>query len=185
MGGIIATVFAGKYPERTRTVIINCALAKCGFAGRLLFKNWIDVAELTDEGPGSRLFAELTIWEARSKAFMASPEAAETIETLQRVLGGANDPEIFKAGIQAIIDADSRGWLPKISAPALVIGGDEDLMTPWDQGPDGAGMQAIYDGIADAEKYIVPGAGHTTIFDNTDDYNRAILDFLIRHRTGT
>ncbi len=30
MGGMIAIVFAGKYPERTRSVVINCAAAKLG-----------------------------------------------------------------------------------------------------------------------------------------------------------
>ena len=44
MGGMIAIVFAGKYPERTTSVVINCAAAKLGVAGRLIFKNWIDIA---------------------------------------------------------------------------------------------------------------------------------------------
>src|SRR5205814_8013491 len=46
MGGMIAIVFAGKYPERTTSVVINCAAAKLGRAGRLTFKNWIDIARL-------------------------------------------------------------------------------------------------------------------------------------------
>ena len=33
MGGMIAIVFAGKYPERTRSVVINCAAAKLGPSG--------------------------------------------------------------------------------------------------------------------------------------------------------
>ena len=44
MGGMIAIVFAGKYPERTASVVINCAAAKLGRSGRLVFKNWIDIA---------------------------------------------------------------------------------------------------------------------------------------------
>ncbi len=35
----------------------------------------------------------------------------------------------------------------KITSPALVLGGDEDIMTPWDQGPNGVGQEAIYQGI--------------------------------------
>ena len=35
MGGMIAIVFAGKYPERTASVVINCAAAKLGASGRL------------------------------------------------------------------------------------------------------------------------------------------------------
>ena len=45
MGGMIAITFAGKYPERTTSVVINCAAAKLGRAGRLIFKNWIDIAD--------------------------------------------------------------------------------------------------------------------------------------------
>ena len=52
MGGMIATVFAGKYPERTTSVVINCAAAKLGLSGRLIFKNWIDIATLDPDGPG-------------------------------------------------------------------------------------------------------------------------------------
>jgi 3-oxoadipate enol-lactonase len=33
MGGMIAIVFAAKYPERTDSVVINCAAAKLGMAG--------------------------------------------------------------------------------------------------------------------------------------------------------
>ena len=33
MGGMIAIVFAGKYPERTTSVVINCAAAKLGITG--------------------------------------------------------------------------------------------------------------------------------------------------------
>ena len=50
---------------------------------------------------------------------------------------------------------DIREWLPRITSPALVLGGDEDLMTPWDQGPEGAGQEAIYEGIPDAEKHVI------------------------------
>ena len=38
-------------------------------------------------------------------------------------------------------------------------------MTPWDQGPGGAGQQAIYDGIPSAEKHVSRGSNHSTIFD--------------------
>ena len=53
MGGMIAIVFAGKYPERTTSVVINCAAAKLGVAGRLVFKNWIDIAGSIRTGPAA------------------------------------------------------------------------------------------------------------------------------------
>jgi pimeloyl-ACP methyl ester carboxylesterase len=181
MGGMIATVFAAKYPERTASVVINCAAAKLGLSGRLVFKNWIDIATLDPDGPGSRILAELIAWQALSKAFLETPEGVAAIDTIQQILRDSNRIEVFTAACQAMCDMDLREWLPKITSPAIVLGGDEDLMTPWDQGPGGAGQQAIADEVADAETVVIRGSGHSTIFDNTAEHNRIVIDFFTRH----
>lgn len=183
MGGMIAIVFAGKYPERTTSVVINCAAAKLGTTGRLIFKNWIDIARLDPDGPGSRILAELIAWQALSKAFLETPEGVAAIDAIQQILRDSNRLEVFTAACQAMCDMDLRPWLPKIASPALVLGGDEDLMTPWDQGPGGVGQEGIYRGIAGAEKHVVRGSGHSTVFDNTEEHNRAVIDFF-RRSTG-
>jgi pimeloyl-ACP methyl ester carboxylesterase len=54
-------------------------------------------------------------------------------------------------------------------------------MTPWDQGPRGAGQQAIADGIPGAETHVIRGSNHSTIFDNTAEHNRVVIDFFTRH----
>jgi 3-oxoadipate enol-lactonase len=182
MGGMIAIVFAGKYPERTTSVVINCAAAKLGRAGRLVFKNWIDIAELDPDGPGSRILAELIAWQALSRSFLETPEGVATIDTIQQILRDSNRLEVFTAACQAMCDMDLRDWLPKVTSPALVLGGDEDhLMTPWDQGPEGAGQQAIADGIPGAETYVIRGAPHPTLFASTDEHTRVVIDFFRRH----
>ncbi len=182
MGGMVATVFAGKYPQRTTSVVINCAAAKLGRMGRLIFKNWIDIARMDPAGPASRILAELITWQAVSKQFLESPQAAGVTDQIQQILRDSNTLDGATASWQAIIDMDLRPWLPKITSPALVLGGDEDIMTPWDQGPGGAGQQAIYEGIRGAEKYVIKGGGHSTLFDSTDEHNRAVIDFFKRHR---
>jgi pimeloyl-ACP methyl ester carboxylesterase len=181
MGGMIAVVFAGKYPERTTSVVINCAAAKLGQSGRLIFKNWIDIARLDPDGPGSRVLAELIAWQALSRAFLETPDGVAAIDTIQQILRDSNSLEVFTAACQAMCDMDITGWLPKVTSPALVLGGDEDLMTPWDQGPDGAGQQAIFEGIPNAEKHVIHGSNHSTIFDNTAEHNRVVIDFFQRH----
>ncbi len=181
MGGMIAIVFAGKYPERTTSVVINCAAAKLGASGRLIFKNWIDIARLDPAGPGSRLLAELITWQALSRRFLEEQDATELATLIQTILRDSNRIEVFTAACQAMCDMDLRPWLGRITSPALVLGGDEDVMTPWDQGPDGAGQEAIYQGIAGAEKHVVRGANHSTIFDSTEEHNRVVIDFFTRH----
>lgn len=181
MGGMVAIVFAGKYPERTASVVINCAAARLGRSGRLVFRNWMDIARLDPEGPGSRTLAELIAWQAFSRAFLENPDAEAAIDNTQRILKDSNDLEVFTAACQAMCDMDLRSWLPKIASPALVLGGDEDLMTPWDQGPGGDGQEAIYRGIAGAEKHVIAGSGHSTIFDNSAEHNRVVGKFFRRH----
>jgi pimeloyl-ACP methyl ester carboxylesterase len=181
MGGMIAIAFAGKYPERTTSVVINCAAAKLGVTGRLIFKNWIDIARLDRDGPGSRLLAELITWQALSKRFLEEQDAAELTDLIQQILRDSNRIEVFTAACQAMCDMDLTSWLPKITSPALVLGGDEDLMTPWDQGPGGAGQEAIFQGIPGAEKHVVRGSNHSTIFDGSEEHNRVVIDFFKRH----
>lgn len=181
MGGMVAIVFAGKYPERTASVVINCAAAKLGRMGRLIFKNWIDIATLDPDGPGSRILAELIAWQAVNKRFLESEAGAGIADHCQQILRDSNRLEVFTAVCQAMCDMDLREWLPRISSPALVLGGSEDIMTPWDQGPDGVGQQGIHDGIAGSEKHVIEGAGHSTIFDATEEHGRAVVEFLRRH----
>lgn len=180
-GGMVAIVFAGKYPERTHSVVINCAAAKLGRMGRLIFKNWIDIANLDPDGPGSRILAELIAWQAVNKRYLESPEGQGIADACQQILTDSNRREVFTAVCQVMCDMDLTPWLPKIEAPALVLGGDEDLMTPWDQGPRGVGQQGIYEGIANAEKVVLGGAGHSTIFDATEEHCAAVVDFFRRH----
>jgi len=185
MGGMIAIAFAGKYPERTTSVVINCAAAKLGVTGRLIFKNWIDIARMDPDGPGSRLLAELITWQALSKRFLEEQDAEELTGLIQRILRDSNRIEVFTAACQAMCDMDLTSWLPNISSPTLVLGGDEDLMTPWDQGPNGAGQEAIHRGIPNAEKHVVSGSNHSTIFDGAEEHNRVVIDFFKRHSRTT
>jgi pimeloyl-ACP methyl ester carboxylesterase len=155
-------------------------------AGRLIFKNWIDLARLDPDGPGSRILAELIAWQALSKEFMETPEGVAAIDTIQQILRDSNRTEVFAAACEAMQQMDLRPYLPQIQAPALVLGGDEDIMTPWDQGSGGAGQEAIYEGIPNAEKYVIHGSSHSTLFDNTEEHNRVVIDFFKRHsRAGS
>ena len=68
----------------------------------------------------------------------------------------------------------SERWfdrLGEISAPTLVIHGDEDPILPLDHG------QAIADGIPGAQIMIMPGVGHEIPDQELDQVIPAILEF--------
>lgn len=179
MGGMIAILMAGKYPDRIQSVVINCAAAKLGFSGRLVFRNWIDLIRL--EGCGSRTLAELITWQCLSRAYMETPEGRAGVDVTQQILRDANEDRVMIAACEAMINMDLRDWVGKITAPALVLGGGQDLMTPWDQGPNGAGQQWIADHLPHGEVHVIEGSGHSTIFDGTTEHCRAVDAFFRRH----
>lgn len=183
MGGMVATVVAGKYPDRCQSVVINCAAAKLGKSGQLVFQNWIDLIRL--EGVGSRTLAELISWQCLSKAYMETDAGIEGIEVIQQILTDANEPHVMIAACEAMNAMDNRDWVKKITSPALVLGGDEDVMTPWDQGPAGAGQQWIADNLPNGETYVIPGSNHSTVFDGTEEHCQAVADFFSRNPIGT
>ena len=176
MGGMVAQQFAAKYPERTQRLVINCSAAKLDYAGILTFRGWIDIAERF--GMGSRTLAELIALQALSRRFLDTSEGRRAVDMIQSILQDSNRVDIFKLACQAMIDMDLRPLLPKITAPTLIIGGDEDLMTPWEQAASGAGQDYLVQHISGAKKHVIRGSSHSTLFDGTDENCRVVMAFL-------
>jgi 3-oxoadipate enol-lactonase len=176
MGGMVAQQFAAKYPKRTLRLVINCSAAKLDHAGILTFRGWIDIAERY--GVGSRTLAELIATQALSRSFLDGPRGLDAVDMIQNILRDSNRVDVFKRACEAMIEMDLRSLLPKITAPTLVIGGDEDIMTPWQQAGSGAGQEYIVQHIKGAQKYVIKGSGHSTLFDGTDENCRIVGSFL-------
>ena len=176
MGGMVAQQFAAKYPERTQRLVINCSTAKLDYAGILTFRGWIDIAERF--GMGSRTLAELIAMQALSRRFLDTSEGRRAVDMIQQILQDSNRVDIFKLACQAMIDMDLRPLLPKITAPTLIIGGDEDMMTPWQQAGSGAGQNYLVEHISGAKKHVIKGSSHSTLFDGTEENCRVVMAFL-------
>jgi len=176
MGGMVAQQFAAKYPGRTQRLVINCSAAKLDYAGILTFRGWIDIAERF--GVGSRTLAELIAIQALSRRFLDGPSGPGAVDMIQDILQKCNRVDVFKLACQAMIDMDLRPLLPMITAPTLVIGGDEDMMTPWQQAESGAGQEYLAQHIKGAKKHVIKGSSHSTLFDGTEENCRVVAAFL-------
>lgn len=181
MGGMVAVVVAGKHQSRVQSVVVNCAAAKLGRRGRLTFQNWIDLVRLDPDAVASRTLAELISWTALSATYLDSPEGAGAVDAVQEILRATNSPTPFLAACRAMQEMDLRDWVCRIACPALVLGGDQDVMTPWDQGPDGAGQQWIADHLRRGETWVIKGGGHSTPFDSTAEHAEVVTRFFRRH----
>jgi 3-oxoadipate enol-lactonase len=108
--------------------------------------------------------------EARVGALMARGDPAiraEVIETMARI-----DPEAYRIGARAVWLADQRERAAAIQAPALLICGEADAITPPRLSEELAAL------IPNSRLGVIEGASHLANLDEPDDFNRLIEDFL-------
>jgi pimeloyl-ACP methyl ester carboxylesterase len=77
---------------------------------------------------------------------------------------------------QRLANRITEASLGDLAVPALVISGDADLSTP----PSIARMIAAR--IRNSELVVVPESGHSVYWEQPEAFNRAVLDFIAKHR---
>jgi len=97
------------------------------------------------------------------------PQVVEQVRSL--VL--ANSTEAIAGAIRALMTRpDSTPLLSTIHGPALVLVGDEDVITPK------AAAEEMHRGITGSQLAIVAGAGHLSNLEQPAAFNAALADFL-------
>jgi pimeloyl-ACP methyl ester carboxylesterase len=67
---------------------------------------------------------------------------------------------------------DQTALLPQISSPTLILVGAEDAITPV------ADSEKMHDAIAGSRLVVLEHAGHVSNLERTEQFNKALLDFL-------
>jgi len=109
--------------------------------------------------------------EARVDVLIAQPAdtavRSEVVETMARI-----DPAAYRIGAEAVWLADQRHRVQEIRVPALVIVGDQDLVTPVDLSNE------LVDLIPDARMQVIARAGHLGNLERPVEFNRIVEDFV-------
>ena len=71
-----------------------------------------------------------------------------------------------------LLTADIEARLPCVTVPTLVVWGERDAVVPRAAG------ERLARRLPRAELVVVPGAGHTPMWDRPDAFNRIVADFL-------
>ncbi len=175
MGGFIASRFAADHPERVDRLVISGAVAKCDRMARFQLEVWKMVARAY--GVDSTELAIELCTKAFSRGYLDTV-GDDALEEIRAVTARNVTTEVFVAACDAMIEADVTDVLARISAPTLVLVGSEDILTPLDTGPDGAGVRAIAAGIAGARLHVFEGCGHGNLVERARESEAVILEFL-------
>ena len=182
MGSMIGARFAARFPDRVEGLVISGCAVKSDFISVCQYEVWKALARAY--GTGSRELAYELCCKAVSRKFLDGPNGGDAfIDAVSEVVGRNCEIDVFCAACDVMIETDLKDDVRKVKAPTLVMVGDEDFLTPADQGPEGGGGRWIYENLdSAAEKHylLLEGSGHANLMDAADVCNPAVIEFLRR-----
>jgi pimeloyl-ACP methyl ester carboxylesterase len=172
MGGYVLFELLRRYPERVGAVALVATKPEADTAdGQRARKELADLA--VREGPDAvveRLLPKLLGRTTRANRPL--------VDEVRRMARRWSVPGMAAAQQAMGARPDATGTLRALRVPTLVIGGEEDEITP---PPVVRAMGAL---IPNARVAIVPGAGHVVPLERPDDTTRALADFLAASAPG-
>ena len=178
MGSFIAVNFAARYPRKVDKLILGAgAVGRCDRMGVLQFRVWQSLARAY--GVASRELAEQMLTHAFSRTYLDGSEGGDqALDQMQDVTARNVGTDVFIDACQAMIDTDVTDRLSEVTAPTLVMVGSEDVLTPLDAGPGGAGARYVAENLPGARLAVFEGSGHGHYIEQQEESLAAILDFL-------
>jgi 3-oxoadipate enol-lactonase len=169
MGGAIAQVVGVKYPERVRSLTLACTACRNQPWRAELLRHWADTA--TTRG--------LRQWADESARWLIGPRSFRRLAPAIGWLGPFatfRPSRGFTAQVSAILDTDDSlvAELGRITAPTLVIVGNQDILTPRGD------SEEIAERIAHAELVVISGAAHGLMVEHATTFNEVVIDFISR-----
>jgi pimeloyl-ACP methyl ester carboxylesterase len=149
-GGAIAQEYARLHPEQVTGLVLIGTGTRFKFSGtyRELFEKGID-----PESPEARQHIP--------EQFLAAYAFLKN-----------NSSPVLHADLLAAGRFDSREWISGITAPALVMRGENDFVTPLDMPAELAAM------LPNARRTIIPDAGHVVMLEVRDAFNKCVSEFF-------
>ena len=169
MGGVISQIIAVKYPHRVRSLTLVCTACRNHPWRQELLQSWAHTAE---EKGMIEVGKEAAQWVMSPRSFRRLVPAF----TWMGPLAALRPRHSFVSQIQAILDTreDLVDELSSITAPTMVIVGNQDILTPRGD------SEEIAERIPNAELVVISGAAHGLMMEHSTTFNKILIEFLQR-----
>ena len=165
MGGMIGQVFALKYPQMVRSLVLCDTTSRYPADALPAWEERI----LTVVARGMEPMVEPTL-----QRWFTAPFRKQHHDVIDRVRAmlRSTPPQGYTGCCHAIPKIDVTDRLREIRCPALVIVGEEDPGTPVEM------ARAIHAALPSSELVIIPSASHLSNMEQPEVFNRVLLAFL-------
>lgn len=170
MGGVVSQLFAIKYPERVRSLVLAATAGRHHGWRIELLARWEYLAARYGM---AKVASEVAPWFVGERARrLLGPGITLAIRTIL-----PRNARAFASQIEAILEVpdELRRYHGSVKAPTQILVGALDTLTP----PDDARELAAR--LPHCELTVIPEAGHALIAEAPMQFNRCVLRFLARH----
>jgi 3-oxoadipate enol-lactonase len=169
MGGAIAQLVALHHEDRVRSLTLACTACQHHAWRRELLAEWVELAQ-------TRGMAAMT---AAAAPWVIGPRSLRRLTPAVGWMGPlalSRPPHAFAGQVAGILAVDDNlaDRLTEITAPTLVIVGNQDVLTPRGD------SEQLADLIPNSELVVISGAAHGFMIEHWTTFNRVLLDFLGR-----
>ncbi len=169
MGGVISQIVAVKYAHRVRSLTLVCTACRNHPWRQELLQSWAKTAE---EKGMIEVGKEAAQWVMSPRSFRRLVPAF----TWMGPLAALRPRHSFVSQIHAILNTreDLVDQLSTITAPTMVIVGNQDILTPRGD------SEEIAERIPNAELVVISGAAHGLMMEHSSTFNKILIEFLQR-----
>jgi pimeloyl-ACP methyl ester carboxylesterase len=172
MGGAMAQHLALQAPTRVASLVLASTWGRTDpFLGALLM-SW---RLLVERMPAEEFLMTQVPWAFTYRFFQApSPELLAWQEEV-RSRGVLKSVAAYQRQVDACAAHDTLDLVPLLRTPALVLTGEDDILTPPRYG------RALAAALPRSEMVLVPASGHACFLETPKAFNERVLRFLARN----
>ena len=167
-GSEISMVFALKYPEKTKTLIVADGVSQIDPLLRSFGDTWIVAARLKS---AELLLKVTTPLNFSEEWIIKNSQILPVLEEKYKKL----DFEAFLRLMDCFNHLNITENLPNIQVPTLIMVGEKDILKSRSY------SEKIAERIPLSEFFVIPGSGHAMCLEKPNEFNSLVLGFIKKH----
>ena len=173
LGAAVAMHLAARHPERVRSLSLHSAWDRTDAYLRTIVGLWRSLADALPAVADAVIQGIFPLC-FTPEMYVERPDYAQALADFVRSRP-AQPLDAFLSQTEAVLAHDASSALREIDAPTLVTFGAHDLVTST------RFADPLTNGIADSELVVFEHLSHAGLHEDPETFNRATLDFLLRH----
>jgi pimeloyl-ACP methyl ester carboxylesterase len=175
LGAAVGMHLAARHPGRVRSLSLHSGWHASDDYLRIVVEQWRTLASALP-AVADVVIQGIFPWCFTPEMYVDRPEFVDSLVTFVRSRP-AQPVDAFLAQIDAVVAHDAAAALGAIDVPTLITFGAHDLVCST------RFAEPLQRGIADSELLIFDHLSHAGMHEDPETFNRATLDFLLRHRS--